>query len=301
MKSSVATERFSGHESFACRYGWLPKAFKAIIKTPTLLRNEEVAMEALGIGRNMVKSILFWAEASGTIETDSAGGHVPGPVGQKLFGSSGWDPYLESLDSLWLIHWYLSTEAGLAAWNEVFGEGKLIRFERSQLITALAARGAGSARPLAGSTLEQHASIFIQSYFQEERNTDDTSWCPLQDLGLIKAAKADHGRVVHNTGNTIPLGLTARVFGMALVQFITRHGEGGRSVDFARVLKAPYSPGMVFRMGEQQIRQFVEVLTMGAFKDALRFIDTADTQSIVLVTEELDPKYRLATEELEYV
>ncbi len=25
-----ANERYSGHESFVCRYGWLPKAFKAV-------------------------------------------------------------------------------------------------------------------------------------------------------------------------------------------------------------------------------------------------------------------------------
>lgn len=298
----TAAERFSGHESFICRYGWLSKAYSAVHNSPTLLRDELAAMETLGIGRNMVKSLQFWAEASGVIEPDGAGGYAPGPVGKKLFGPSGWDPFLESLDSLWLIHWYLSTEAGLAAWNEVFGEGKLIRFERPQLISALTARGASSARPLAASTLEQHTAIFIQSYFQEERNTDDTSWCPLQDLGLIKAAKGDHGRVVFNTENTTPVGLTLRVFGIALVHFIGRQGEGGRSVDFARVLKGPCSPGMVFRMDEHQIRHFVETLVDGPCKDAMKFIDTADTQSIVLSIEDLDPLYLLlAAEELEHV
>lgn len=302
MRGATATVRFSGHESFVCRYGWLSKAYNAIVKTPTLLRDEEAAMEALGIGRNMVKSLLFWAEAAGVIEGDGAGGHVPGSVGKRLFGESGWDPFLESLESLWLIHWYLSTEAGLAAWNAVFGEGKLIRFERQQLVGALAARGAGSARPLAASTLEQHTSIFIQSYFQEERNTDDTSWCPLQDLGLIKATKTEHGRLVFNTENATPVGLTLRVFGMALIQFIGRHGDGGRAIDFARVLKGPYSPGMVFRMDEHQVRHFVETLVDGLFKGVMRFIDTADTQSIVLSIEELNPQYQLlAAEELEHV
>lgn len=295
-------DRFSGHESFICRYGWLPKIHNAIIKAPTLLHDEERAMETLGIGRNMVKSIQFWAEASGTLESNGADGHIPGPVGKILLGPSGWDRYLESLESLWLIHWYLTTQASLAAWNEVFGEGRLIRFDRPQLIIALTARGKGLARPLAPSTLEQHASIFVQSYFQEDRNTDDTSWCPLQDLGLIKATKGDQGRFMFNTESATPVGLTIRVFAMALVQFISRQGERARSADFARILKGPYSPGMVFRMGEQQVRHFVDMLVGESMNGALRFIDTADTQSVVLSMEKLDPLYRqLVTEEQEHV
>jgi hypothetical protein len=47
MKSN--TDRFSGHESFLCRYGWLPKAYSAVKTDSTLLRNEESAMNVLGI------------------------------------------------------------------------------------------------------------------------------------------------------------------------------------------------------------------------------------------------------------
>lgn len=302
MTVTKSGERFSGHESFVCRYGWLTKAYNGIVNRPELLRNELSAMETLGIGRNMVKSLLFWAEASGVITDDGNGGHIPGPIGQKLFGPSGWDPYLESLDSLWLIHWYLSTQANLAAWNEVFGEGKLVRFERPQLVAALASRGEGSPRTLAASTLEQHASLFIQSYYQEDRNTDDTSWCPLQDLRLIKATKGDHGRAVFSTENATPVGLTLRVFGIALVQFITQQGGSRRSVDFARLLKGPFSPGIVFRMDEQQIRNFIDALVEGAMHGALRFVDTADTQSVVLSLEDLNPLYKLSyVEDIEHV
>ena len=51
---------FSGHESFPCRYGWLPKLYEAISADPTLFSDDENAIVTLGIGRNMVKSIRFW-------------------------------------------------------------------------------------------------------------------------------------------------------------------------------------------------------------------------------------------------
>jgi hypothetical protein len=280
--SEGSNERFSGHESFICRYGWLPKVFKAVRTAPTLLKNEEQAMTMLGIGRNMVKSLQFWAETSGIIEANGAGGHRPGPVGSLLFDEGGLDPHLESLESLWLIHWRLSTEANLAAWNTVFGEGKLIRFDRARLIAALAQRGDRVARALAPSTLEQHASIFIHSYFQAERSNDDTSWCPLQDLGIMKASKTEEGRIVYNSDISAPVGLSLRVFGIALVDFIARQGHGTWTVELSTVLKGAYSPGIVFRMDEYQLRQFIENTVAGPLGTALRFIDTADTQSLVL-------------------
>ena len=56
---------FSGHESFACRYGWLPKLYEALVNEPTLFSSDEGAIMRLGIGRNMIKSLRFWGEAFG--------------------------------------------------------------------------------------------------------------------------------------------------------------------------------------------------------------------------------------------
>lgn len=291
MKSNV--DRFSGHESFVCRYGWLPKVYRAVKADRYLLRSEENAMNALGIGRNMVKSLQFWAEATAVLRPAEEGGHEPGPVGMKLFGKGAWDPYLESLESLWLIHWQLCTEGGLAAWKEVFGEGKLIRFERKQLAAALGKRGEGSSRPLASSTLDQHSSIFIQSYQQEDRGTDDTSWSPLQDLGLLRAVKGEDGRTIFNSEPRAPMGLSLRVFAMALIEFMEADGDGERSVEFSRLLNDPYSPGTVFRLDEQQLRFYVESMCASLLDGALRFVDTADTQSLVLNRKKIDPQYRL--------
>lgn len=291
--SLFPSERFSGHESFVCRFGWLPKIYKAVQSTPDLLRNDEAATNTLGIGRNMVKSVQFWAEAAGIIQPDESGGYMAAPIGLRLFSSSGWDPHLESLDSLWLIHWQLSTNAALAAWNEVFGEGRLTRFDRQSLVQALRRRAENATRPLAASTLEQHAGIFLQTYFQEDRSSDDSSWCPLQDLGLLRASKIDGGRPIFSADASTPVGLTLRVFGTALLEFVSRQSGGGCSADLAHVLKGAYSPGQVFRLDEFQVRLFIERLTEGPFKGGLTFIDTADTQSVVLKPERIDASYWL--------
>lgn len=63
-REEIRNERFSGHESFPCRYGWLPKIYEAVTTSPDQLTNDDLATQSLGIGRNMVRSIRFWGEAT---------------------------------------------------------------------------------------------------------------------------------------------------------------------------------------------------------------------------------------------
>lgn len=49
--------RISGHESFPCRYTWLPKAVQGLSRDPRLFADEEKAMVDLGLGKNMVRSV----------------------------------------------------------------------------------------------------------------------------------------------------------------------------------------------------------------------------------------------------
>lgn len=286
-------DRFSGHESFVCRYGWLPKAYRAVDANPKIFRGSELdAMRALGIGRNMVKSLQFWAECSGVIEINGEGGHRAGPTGRQLFDIDGWDRHLETLESLWLIHWWLSTQASLAAWHEVFSIGRLQRFDKRQLVELLEKRGQNNARALAPSTLEQHAGILLQSYFQEERSLDDTSWCPLQDLGLLRAIRGEDGRVSYQATNRAPMGLTPRVFSIALVQYFHTQAPG-QVASFNDVLRGRFAPGSVFKMDESALRQFIEQSIADPLKGALRFNDTADTQTLVLSMDRVEEKLKL--------
>jgi hypothetical protein len=83
--------RFSGHETFVCRYAWLPKAVLHLSdgKNANLFSNEDDAMVRLGVGKNMVRSIRFWAETAGIIEP--LGDHKEYAVtrfGQELLGHS---------------------------------------------------------------------------------------------------------------------------------------------------------------------------------------------------------------------
>lgn len=56
--------KFSGHETFPVREGWLHKGMKLLSEEPEQFLNEEVA-DLLGVGRNMAKAIRHWLLVTG--------------------------------------------------------------------------------------------------------------------------------------------------------------------------------------------------------------------------------------------
>ena len=82
--------KFSGHETFPCRYAWLPKAYRLLRESKDAFANEERAMVSLGVGKNMVRAIRFWAQATGVAESVKSGGYEVTEFGTILLdGDSG--------------------------------------------------------------------------------------------------------------------------------------------------------------------------------------------------------------------
>src|SRR5688572_30304298 len=96
---------FAGHETFPLRYGWLKKAYDAVVNeedtgdTPGSIFNDDKSIAIFGVGRNMVLSMKHWSIATGVLIAQDIKGErnsriSTGPVGRLLFGE-GRDPYLE--------------------------------------------------------------------------------------------------------------------------------------------------------------------------------------------------------------
>src|SRR5437867_12334716 len=90
QKKTHMTYRISGHETFPFRYTWLPKAVRGLTTNPRLFSNEDEAMVALGVGKNMVRSIRFWAQATGVSKNaGKTGTHNLTDLGIALLGEGG--------------------------------------------------------------------------------------------------------------------------------------------------------------------------------------------------------------------
>jgi len=269
--------RFSGHETFACRYAWLPKAVGAVVGDSDILTaaREDEAMTQLGVGKNMVRSIRFWAESAGVIEP-SPDGHAPTDLGTLLFigrGTNditgeiepGLDPYLEDIQTLWLLHWKLSTNPGsvIFAWDFLLNRYQRPELNGSAVIDEFARQS--ECAVVSRGSLEQLWSVFLHSYIptrgRKGEVREDNLDCPLVELDfLIPTAvtvSSEHpGKTEQKYAfrreekPEIGLGL----FAFCLFEYWRNHHIGEQTVPMHLVANGRGSPGQVFKIPEHDIR-----------------------------------------------
>ena len=92
---------FSGHESFPCRMLWPIKGYDYIVEGNNF--NDPNSVVELGVGKNMVVSIRYWLKVLGLTGEDK-----PTQIANYLLDKeNGKDRYIESLGTLWLLHFLL--------------------------------------------------------------------------------------------------------------------------------------------------------------------------------------------------
>jgi hypothetical protein len=285
--------KFSGHETFPCRYAWLPKAYRLLRESKDAFANEERAMVSLGVGKNMVRAIRFWAQATGVAESVKSGGYEVTEFGTILLdGDSGLDPFLEDRRTLWLLHWKLSTDADepLFAWDYLINRWAHPEITRSAALRDFAAEATRLGRRLSSVTLEQHFDTFLHTYVPtrspkgeiQEDNLD----CPLVELEFIqRVGDRDTG----GKGRREPIltfrreaktDVTPELFAYCLDDFWRKRRSTEGTLSFRDVSVAHGSPGQVFKLPEWDIRQRLDALegdTRGRFK----YEETAAIQRVI--------------------
>jgi hypothetical protein len=265
--------RFSGHETFACRYAWLPKAARAVENDASILTlsREDDAMVELGVGKNMVRSIRFWAEASDIISS-LKNGHELTPFGRELFlSNSGLDPYLEDIQTLWLLHWKLSTNKRdpIFAWDFLMNKFHEPELFASSVIKALSKAPEVIEKNVSTGSLEQLFEIFLHSYVptrgRKGEVREDNLDCPLVELDLLRhtgltRSASDLGRVeskyAFRRDDKPEIGHL--LFAYCLEEYwqntTSRSGASEQSIAFHSVVTGQGSPGQIFKITEPDVR-----------------------------------------------
>jgi hypothetical protein len=266
--------KFSGHETFPCRYAWLPKAAQAVSEDPSILTfaREDDAMVKLGVGKNMVRSIRFWAEAVGIIAGNTAGHELTDFGRDLLLEGKGLDPYLEDIQTLWLIHWKLATNrsALIFAWDYLLNQ-----FQEPELYTSTVVRGlskaatAVSEKEISQRSLEQLYDVFLHSYVptrgRKGEVREDNLDCPLVELDLlchtgITESSLQPGR--HESKYAFrreeKSEIAHALFAFCLEEFwqnrfLTPEIKE-QSIPFHSIVAGHGSPGQVFKIPESDIR-----------------------------------------------
>jgi hypothetical protein len=276
--------RFTGHETFPLRHGWLKKAYDAVeaasedpeSKSTVFLNDDAIAR--FGVGKNMVASIRHWAAACDVIEDDPEGKKVTvTDLGRFLFAHDGVDPYLESLASTWLLHWHLccgaNTQVIKTTWFWAFNHFAGLTFRREDLVDGLMklAKNRGWSRT-SRATVQRDVECFVRTYDSGSANkwksVEDSVESSLAELGLIRGYRAQF-QFMRGPKRTLP----NEVFAYALDDFWNRHSAAG-TLSFEAIAHEPGSPGRIFLLDEADLAERLLRIS-DVTKGELRWSETA--------------------------
>lgn len=267
-EAATLPPRFSGHESFALRYAWLPKAYRAILTDPGIFSREEEAMEMLGIGKNMVRSLRFWVEAAAVAETrDRSRSLELTEFGRRIFDAEGFDPYIEDVRTLWLLHWMLAAkrERPLFAWSFLFSRWPKAEFSRSEALAAFHTESRKIGADHSEATLGQHLDVFLHTYVPSRSggSTEDSLDGPLVDLNLLtplgeRRGEAGRFETVFGFRREPKPDITDALFDYCLMAFWSGLNRNDGTLSLREATLGEGSPGQVFKLTEDDVRARVE-------------------------------------------
>jgi hypothetical protein len=260
--------KFSGHQTFVFRYGWLEKGVRGVDQCPTLF-SEDDALVRLGVGKNMVDSIRHWCQVTQLVETDpdvkgNTGRYLRvTDIGRRLLLDGGWDPFLEDDASLWLIHWLLVSNPEIGtAWKLLFSRFHRPDFTRSELVEFIRNFAEKQSLKLSESVITRDAECLIRCYAtdtngKKQSSPEETFDCPLLQLDLVQPSPdGELYRFAIGPKPTLP----AAVFAYAFAEYFDCTAGTSNTLNVQKCLYGEGSPGQAFKLDENSLVAYVEEL-----------------------------------------
>ena len=249
--------KFSGHETFAIREGWLHKGLKLLIEEPELLYHEYVA-DFLGVGKNMSRSIRHWLEVTGLAGREKGkGGQTrlkETKLGKLVYER---DRYFVDIGTWWALHVNL-VNAGdqVFTWSWFFNDFSLSRFERLMCINRLMRDVANlRSRPPSQNTIDRDVACLLQSYSRviptENKDPEDALECPFVELGLLSYFHTSKYYQVHQGEKEIPTHLLGYALSMAFEE--ARTGQDTVDISVREATTQEGGPGKAFVLTSESL------------------------------------------------
>jgi len=250
--------RFSGHETFSIREGWLHKGLKALSETPGFF-SDEFPADKIGVGNNMGKSIKHWLLATGLACREGGNGNkrsseiVISDFGKLVLEH---DPYFNTLGTWCFLHINLaSSDETTASWSWFLSNCVDSVFVRNEALEQFRRWSQFSSSRLPSIvTLQKDLNCFLSSYAQkvpqEQSDAEEATDCPLWELDLLTYYRGSHRFRANRSSKKIP----AHVIGYSL----SNSNDKGNTrkfeeTTFSEAASKADGPGKAFLMGPSEL------------------------------------------------
>lgn len=279
--------KFRAHDTFFIRKGWLSKGMRCVANKPDVfIARDENPMDVLGIGANMVKALRYWLQAVGLTEEPDKGRRIQRftELGKLIHEN---DTYIEELGTLYLLQYYLASQADNAtAWYFFFNEFSMVEFSREDFVAALQKyiKMRDNETEYAIRSLNDDFQCIINTYLPRyklnparispENNID----CPFGELGLVDIL--NKRKKIYK--KSIPASDTLDPY--VALAVIVDNAKGRKEISLNELLTASCNIGKVFNLDSiTMLDVLYRIEKLGLIK-----INRTAGLDVITIQEELD-------------
>ena len=221
------------------------------------------AVVGLGVGKNMVRSIKYWLKAFGVIEQDQ---DVLTEVGEQIFVEETGDPYLESIGTIWLLHYLLVKTEHASLYSLVFNDFRRLRpeFKSDQLDNYVARYcSENELSSYNANTVGRDIRVLLNNYLppsiNKKSDIEDSFAGLLFELRLIEVkTKLDIVREKQVSYYAIEPGHRESLPQNIVLYTILDYLDGARTVTFQDLYNGHNSPGSIFALSQEGLYQKIQ-------------------------------------------
>lgn len=261
--SDVITLKYKikGNESFGIREGWLNKGLSALEENKNIF-SESDAMDNLGVGSKMVKSIKYWLLASHLVEEKREKNSKHSLIPTDYFGEivKKYDPFFEDIFTLWIIHYYITADIEFnTVWNLFFNKFIVTEFSKNAMVNKLVDESNklyDKGNSLYNS-IEADCGVILKMYSSSDEivtDPEENLISPLSELGLLS-----RGSERGNYMKTKPLYTKLDRLAVLFV-IVSNFKDEKTSVDIDTLVSQDNNIGKVFNLDRNMINDYLDRL-----------------------------------------
>ncbi|PLY12943.1 MAG: hypothetical protein C0628_07620 [Sulfurimonas sp.] len=265
---------FSGHDKFDCKIDWIIKGLEAFNENHNIFEPSELenSITRLGLGVNMIKSLKHWMKSLELIDEKSL----------AYFGKTilEYDPYIENIDVLWILHWNLvKNKEKSTLYHRFFNKLYLFRFSKEELLNDIDEWLRENDINLSLNTIKSDIDVFLRMY----NNSKENSFGLFKDLNILSDNKGIYSL---NTNSTAMIN--DQVFLYILIDYLNTFKYENSSVSIDDLQKGEISIQKSLCMNENSF--FIKINNLGKMTNGKLSYSEASGIRQIYIHEKLDSK-----------